>query len=81
MVCRAQRVTHAIVVRSKKKLTSGGSPATTEKIILMAQKLGLSVADLNEFTVAMMNDLAVEMVNEEEQDDAREATQADYDAF
>lgn len=44
--------------------------------------MGLTVADLDHFTLGMLNDLALEMLDDEEEEDGvREATQADFDAF
>ena len=45
--------------------------------------MGLTVSDLDKLTLGMLNDLALEFIDgaEEGEDEAREATQADFDAF
>lgn len=45
--------------------------------------MGLTVSDLDKLTLGMLNDLAMEFLEDAEgiEDEAREATQADFDAF
>jgi len=73
----------SIVLWYGKKLTGDGKPATAERIIKQALDMGLTVSDLDKLTLGMLNDLALEFIDgaEEGEDEAREATQADFDAF
>ena len=55
---------------------------TTALFLLRCVQLGLSMTDLDLLTVGMVNDMFIERGNDDCEDEyARKATQADFDAF
>lgn len=80
MVCRALGADGSVIWGNEKKLSGGGGPITAEDIVSLALAVGVTVADLDSITIGMLNDIAIKRLGEDE-DDAREAAQADYAAF
>ena len=60
-----------------KKLTGEGEPLTTPLLLLLARKVGLTLADLERITIGLVLDMCDEYAGEA----SRNATQADYAAF